>query len=123
MIFILMETKEQLITSVREWVKIDGEIKRLQKEIKIRRERKKQITGSLVDVMKNNEIDCLDLNDGQLLYSKNKVKAPITKKSLYEILGKYFNNDKEKTELMAQYILDNRNVIEKENIRRKIDKN
>jgi len=123
MIFILMETKEQLITNVREWVKIDGEIKRLQKEIKIRRERKKQITGSLVDVMKNNEIDCLDLNDGQLLYSKNKVKAPNTKKSLYEILGKYFNNDKEKTELMAQYILDNRNVIEKENIRRKIDKN
>jgi hypothetical protein len=123
MIFILMETKEQLIINVREWVKIDGEIKRLQKEIKIRRERKKQITGSLVDVMKNNQIDCLDLNDGQLMYSKNKIKAPITKKSLYDILGKYFNDDKEKTELMAQYILDNRNVIEKENIRRKIDKN
>ena len=118
-----METKEQLIINVREWVKIDGEIKRLQKEIKIRRERKKQITGSLVDVMKNNQIDCLDLNDGQLMYSKNKIKAPITKKSLYDILGKYFNDDKEKTELMAQYILDNRNVIEKENIRRKIDKN
>jgi len=123
MIFILMETKEQLIINVREWVKIDGEIKRLQKEIKIRRERKKQITGSLVDVMKNNQIDCLDLNDGQLMYSKNKIKAPITKKSLYDILGKYFNDDTEKTELMAQYILDNRNVIEKENIRRKIDKN
>ena len=51
-----MENK-QLISNVKEWLEIDNQIKALQKEIKIRRKLKKDITESLVDIMKTNDID------------------------------------------------------------------
>ena len=75
-----METKEQLIKSIKEWVKIDNEIRALQKEVKKRNDEKKNISKNLIDVMKNNEIDCFDLKDGQIMYSKKNVKKPITKR-------------------------------------------
>lgn len=36
-----METKEELITNIKEWIKIDNEIIQLQKEVKERRTLKK----------------------------------------------------------------------------------
>ena len=37
-----MPTKEELISKIKDWVQIEGEMKMLQKEIKARRERKKE---------------------------------------------------------------------------------
>ena len=54
-----MTTKEELVISVKEWIKADNEIKLLQAEIKKRRIQKNMLSETLVDVMKNNEIDCL----------------------------------------------------------------
>ena len=39
-----METKEQLVESIKEWLSIDEEMKILRKEIKERQERKKDLT-------------------------------------------------------------------------------
>ena len=47
-----METKDQLVTHIKEWLSIDEEIKLLKKEIKTRQEKKKNLTSDLVDVMK-----------------------------------------------------------------------
>ena len=71
-----MDTKEQLVNHIREWIEIDNGISGLQKQIKELRENKKELTNSLVNVMKSNEIDCFDINDGKLIYSKSKVKKP-----------------------------------------------
>ena len=35
-----METKDQLVESVREWVKLDNEMKEINKELKERRDKK-----------------------------------------------------------------------------------
>ena len=75
-----MDTKEELITHIRSWIDIDNEISKLQKQIKDFRNEKKELTESLVDMMKTNEIDCFDINDGKLIYAKSKVKKPINKK-------------------------------------------
>jgi predicted RNase H-like HicB family nuclease len=37
-----METKEELVTNIKEWIKIDTEIAQLQNEIKARKNKKKQ---------------------------------------------------------------------------------
>ena len=74
--------KEQLIENIKEWINIDNELKEIQKAAKERRQRKKDLTSSLVNVMKDNEIDCFDVNDGKLIYTQNKVKSNLTKKSL-----------------------------------------
>ena len=36
-----METKDQLVESVREWVKLDNEMKEINKELKERRDKNK----------------------------------------------------------------------------------
>ena len=47
-------SKEELLKNVRNWITIDNEIRTLQKEQKIRREKKKAISENLIEFMKNN---------------------------------------------------------------------
>jgi hypothetical protein len=117
-----MESKEELVKAIREWVKIDNEIRILQKEQIQRKKDKKKISVNLMEVMKKNEIDCFDINDGQIVYSKKNVKKPITQKKMTEILSKFFNGDSVKAAEVNNYILENREETVKETILRKINK-
>jgi len=118
-----METKEQLVKTIKEWVDIDNRMRELAKQQKVLRESKKEITKDLVDVMKGNEIDCFDLNDGQLIYSQTKVKAPLNKKNLSIILAKYFGEQHmDKVDDLTTHLLENREEKVRENVRRKIDR-
>lgn len=117
-----MESKEELVNHIRGWIQIDNDIIKLQKEIKELRENKKSLTASLVDVMKSNEIDCFDINDGKLIYSKSKVKKPISKKTLFSALETYFEKDLELAKQLSEHILNSREESVKESIRRKKDK-
>ena len=116
-----METKEQLINTIKKWVKIDNEIRSLQKEQNIRKTEKKKISIDLIDVMRKNERDCFDLKDGQLLYSKKSIKKPITQKVLLNILSDYYNGDLLKASEITNYINDNREEVVRETLVRKID--
>ena len=118
----MLETKEQLVYKIKEWVKIDNEIRTLQKEQVKRKNDKKRISSELMEVMRANQIDCFDINDGQIMYSKKHVKKPITKKSLMTILSTYCNGDTTKATEMNDFILSNREDIVKESIVRKIHK-
>ena len=117
-----METKEELMKGVKEWVIIDNDILKMKAEIKKMNERKKQLTTTLVSVMKQNEIDCFDLKDGSICYKKSTTKKPITGKSLMGVLSQYFENDAKTAEKMTQFIMDNREEQVKETIKRKIEK-
>lgn len=117
-----MTTKEELVEHIKEWIQIDNEIKMLQKEIKERRNRKKELSESLLDIMKDNEIECFDINDGKLLYSQTKVRSSLSKKHLVSCLLQYFDNDKEQALGLSQHILNSREVKIKETIKRKVDK-
>ena len=117
-----METKDQLIKTIKEWVKIDNDIRAIKKEAAIREKEKKEISKKLMEVMRDNEIDCFDLKDGQITYSKKNVKKPITKKSLLDILSKYCNVDSIKAIEMNNFIMDNREEVVKESIVRTIVK-
>jgi hypothetical protein len=116
-----METKEQLINAVKKWVKIDNELRELQKEQNIRKKQKKIISAELIEVMRKNEIDCFDLKDGQIQYVKRSVKKPITQKMLMSILAEYYRGDMLKATDLNNYIMDNREEVLKESIVRKVD--
>ena len=73
-----METKEELVTSVKEWIKIDSEITQLQNEIKGRKNKKKELSEALMNVMKKNEIECFDINGGSFRVYVQKEVASIT---------------------------------------------
>ena len=116
-----METKDQLVQHIKEWITVDEEIKSLQKEIKQRKEKQKDLTKELMEVMKSNEIDCFDLNDGKLVYTRSKTKQTINKKYLMTTLIKCLEDPKD-AEKVTDFILENREEKVRESIRRKIDK-
>ena len=112
--------KEQLVQVIREWVKNDNEIRTLQREQQKRKLEKKKITLNLIEIMRNNNIDCFDINDGQIMYKKKEVKQAITKSHLMNVLSTFYNGDSEKVNELNTFIMENRKSVTKETISRKL---
>ena len=115
-----MENKEQLIQSVKDWVRNDNEIRALQVEVNKRKKEKKIISESLIKVMRSNDIDVFDINDGQIVYVKKTIKSPITKAALLTILSEYCKGDIEHAMDINNYIMEHRDESVRESIVRKI---
>jgi hypothetical protein len=118
----ILNTKEELVSNIKEWIKMDNEIAKLKAEIKDRTNKKKTITQSLVNVMKLNAIDCFDINDGALIYKKTTVKKPLNSKTLLSALQKYYTSDPTKAEELTKHLMENREEKVKETIKRRVDK-
>lgn len=114
-----MSNQEEIVNNVKQWLQIENEIKELQKIIREKKKDKKIFTENLVNIMKENEIDCFDITDGKLLYTKNKVKQALSKKHLLNALSMYFQNETTKAKDVANFILESREIKIKENIRHK----
>ena len=108
------DQKQLLINTIREWVSINSKEVALQKQLKELKTSKKQLSDTLMKVMENNEIDRFDINDGKLIYRKNKVKAPLNKDYLFKMLQDYFKDNPEiDSDHVSNFILENRPIIEK----------
>jgi hypothetical protein len=116
------ESKDNVIQIIKQWVKLDNETRALQKEVAQRKKEKTNLSNSLINVMKENEIDCFDLKGGQLLYVKKDIKKPINKTTLLDILNRYYEGDTLQASEVQEYILKNREITTKETIVHKIDK-
>ena len=115
-----MEVNTQIINSVKEWVKLDNEMRTLKEELNIRKKKKDNISNGLLQSMKEKEIDSFDLKDGKLEYKTRKTKKKKKKKMLLNILSQYYNGDPNKASELNNYILANREENTKETILRKI---
>ena len=115
-----MDSKEKLIKTIQEWVKLDNEMRTLKKEVNSRKTEQDKITKVLINMMKSNEIDEFNINNGKLSYSNRTVKKPITKKNLLEILSKFYNGNTQQASEINQFILDNREDVVVEKLVRKI---
>jgi len=119
-----MSSKEELVTIIKEWIENDEKVKEMQAIIKEYKNKKKNLTVTLLNIMKTNEIDCFDINSGKIVYCKSKTKVSLNKKTLIDSLEKFF---KEKNNLnididvnsISDYILNNREIKVNENIKRK----
>ncbi len=102
-----VNTKDELILNIKEWIKLDTDITKLKSEIKERTNKKKQLTQSLVNVMKSNSIDCFDINGGALIYKQKKTRKTITGKFLLEQLEEYYKDKPDIAKEITQQVLDN----------------
>jgi seryl-tRNA synthetase len=116
-----METsKEELITNIKEWIKMDSEITELKKQTKALNSRKKELTEQLVHIMKTNEIDQFDIHGGQLKYKKTTVRKPINVKTLLTALHEFYKEDPSMAENVSKHLIESRAEEVKETICRKI---
>jgi CxxC motif-containing protein len=119
---ILMEAKNKLIEIIRDWVKTDNEMRTLKSELSTRKKGKDALSAQLMNIMKEEEIDSVDINDGRIEYASRKTKKPITKKLLLNILSTYYNGDTSMASEVNNFILSNREEVVKDVIVRKVDK-
>jgi hypothetical protein len=115
-----LNTKEELISNIKEWIKIDSDISKLKSELKDKNNKKKNITQALVNVMKSNEIDCFDINGGSLIYKQKKTRKTISGKFLLTQLEEYYKEQPEIAKEITKKVLDNRIEVFKDEIKRKI---
>ena len=117
-----LNTKDELILNIKEWIKMDNEIAKLKAEVKEKTNKKKELTESLVNIMKNNSIDCFDINGGALVYKRTKTRRAISCKFLLSQLEEYYKGQPEIAKDITQKVLDNREEVVKDEIKRKINK-
>lgn len=116
-----MTSKEDLVNIIKEWIEIDDKLKEIKNSMKDLKDKKKHLTTGLLEIMKQNEIDCFDINSGKIVYCKNKTRASLNKKNLLETLEKYFDG-REDIDVIAvrDFLFENREIKVQENIKRKI---
>lgn len=117
-----VSSKEELIINIKEWIKMDNEISKLKADIKEKTNKKKELTETLVGVMKNNTIDCFDIKGGALVYKQKKTRRTISGKFLLTQLEEYYKDKPELAKEITKMVLDNRVEVIKDEIKRKIDK-
>ena len=115
-------TKEQLKDYLRQWVRVENEISTLSAEIKKRKLIHQQLSKSLLDVMRKNDIDCFDIANGRIVYSKTKVRAPLNNGQLKTALTTYYKDDTDKVNSLTEFLLASRVEKTRESIKMKIPK-
>lgn len=117
---------EELALLTKEWLKTENEINKLKfevakfkTEIKKRNQKNEQVTNKLLNIMKQNELDYIDLKNEQLIHSMKTIKQTISKKYLVERLEEYFEDDVEAAKELEEFILEGRNKTVYNMIRRK----
>jgi uncharacterized protein (UPF0335 family) len=115
-------TKEQLKDYLRQWVRVENEISTLSAEIKKRKLIHQQLSKSLLDVMRKNEIDCFDVANGRIVYSKTKARAPLNNKQIKSALTTYYKDDVEKANSLTEFLLASRVEKTRETIKMTVPK-
>jgi hypothetical protein len=115
-------TKDELILHIKEWIKIDNEIISMKTQVKEKTIKKKELTETLVNVMKSHSIDCFDINGGALIYKQKKSRRTISGKFLLSQLEEHYKEQPELAKEITKKVLDNRIKVVKDEITRKIDK-
>lgn len=116
-------TKEQLKDYLRQWVRIENEISTLSAEIKKRKLIHQELSKSLLEVMRKNEIDCFDIANGRIVYSKTKTRAPLNNGQIKAALTTYYKDDVDKAANLTEFLLASRVEKTRETIKMKIPKN
>lgn len=114
-----METKEELVNCVKNWIALDNEIREHRAYIKNKVAAQKQISADLLEVMKKNEIDNLNTNEMRLTRVQKTTKHPMSKKYLENILLKYYDNNSQKASEVQEYIMENRITTTKDTLKTK----
>lgn len=112
-----VEQDNSLAGKIKEWIQVDSEISGINASLKDKKKYKKELTDTLVQLMKEQDIDVVKLNDGSIELKKNKVKNPINQTHLRKCLSNFVDDDTQVQD-MVTCIYKNRDEKVKESIKR-----
>ena len=107
---------------IKEWLSIDDEIEKLNKALRERKKKKKELQEFIMEFMKAKEIPHFNINNGQLILKETKQKKPLSKVLLFNLCNKYFNNNSNQANNLVDFIQDNRGSFVKNKLQRKKNK-
>jgi DNA repair ATPase RecN len=114
---ITINPKTQFVEDVKKWALVDSQLKIVNEKTKKMRELKNELSEKIRNYMSNTNIDKLKLNDGELRIYEKKEYSPLTfgyiEKTLSTIIA-----DKEQLEYVIQYLKDNREITNSQDIKR-----
>ena len=99
--------RARIASAIKDWVRMDSEIADLRQQIKGRAMQKKTLADELVRLMKDNQIDEIDMSEGKIVRQTRKTKAQVNKKLLLASLAKYCKSESTAKE-MSDFILASR---------------
>ena len=107
---------------IKERLSIDDEIEKLNKALRERKKKKKELQEFITEFMKSKEIPHFNINDGQLILTETKQKKPLSKVLLFSLCNKYFNNNSNQANNFVDFIQDNRGTLTRNKLKRKKNK-
>ena len=108
--------------NIKEWVALDNNIKKLTDDMKVLKDRKKELNHSIFEYINTNNLHDVkvNINDGNLKFVNTKSTKGITLKYLEECFNEIFT-DKEQIDKILLFIKNNREINEVQEIKRNYD--
>ncbi len=106
-------TKEYLVQSIREWIRLEHELKQLKNKMVLLKAQQMVLSDNLIEAMKKQSLGSIKLKEQQseLVYKQSVRKQGLSKKFLMDVLAEYFNGSVEKASEVSRYIMDRREEI------------
>jgi hypothetical protein len=114
------DNKMKLKSIIQKWVINDNEMRTINEQLLKKKKLNKELTEELLFIIKELEIETVDIKDGYISYVKKNQKKGISNKLLKSIFTKYYNGDTNEIERINDFIEENREITVKEYIVRKI---
>lgn len=119
-----MQISPEFEDNIKKWVNIDNKIKNAKDAIKYLNEEKNTTGESILEYMKSNNLNDQQINitGGKIKLGVSKTSTPVNRKYIENRLTSYFKNSN-KAKDATNYIFSNREISEKEVIKRTKSKN
>lgn len=114
--------REKMQKEVKLYIEVDDKIRALNKAAKDYRKQKEDLSKSILETMKQFEINDMKIKSGKLVYNERVSKKPLNKKNLLSGLTSYFNEDVEKAKDCSEFVMDKREEVTKVTLKRSINK-
>jgi len=96
---------------VKNWVRLDNELKQLNERLKNLREQKNTINNNVISYVETNNLNgaIINISDGQIKFYNSKTTNTLTFKFVEECLSDIIDN-KEEVSKIIEYIKQKRNI-------------
>ena len=114
--------REKMQKEVKLYIEVDDKIRALNKAAKDYRKQKDDLSKSILETMKQFEINDMKIKSGKLVYNERVSKKPLNKKNLLSGLTTYFKEDVERAKDCSEFVMDKREEVSKVTLKRSINK-